>query len=95
MLVLSPYARRGYIDEAVGEFSSPLKFIEENWDLPYLTPRIEATHNFEHVFDFGKAARTDAHAAPKRTDCYGSPSKFPEGYPGWPAGTSPDPGAFV
>ena len=95
MLVLSPYARRGYIDDAVGEFSSPLKFIEDNWGLPYLTPRIEATHNFEHVFDFSKGPRIDAHPAPKRTDCYGSPSKFPEGYPGWPAGTSPDPGAFV
>ena len=57
MLVISPYARRGYLDDALGEFSSPLKFISDNWDLPYLTKRIEKTHNFEHVFDFSKRPR--------------------------------------
>ncbi len=36
-LVISPYARKGYVDDAEGEFSSPLKFIEDNWGLPYLT----------------------------------------------------------
>ncbi|MGH2590829.1 MAG: phospholipase C [Actinomycetota bacterium] len=31
MLAISPYSRRGYIDDAVGEFSSPVKFIQDNW----------------------------------------------------------------
>ncbi len=94
MLTLSPYAKRGYIDDAVGEFSSPLKFIEDNWGLPYLTDRIERTHNFEHVFDFGRGPRTDARLAPKAERCYGTPGQFPDGYQGWPSGTVPDPAAF-
>jgi len=57
MLTISPYTQRGVIDDEVGEFSSPLKFIADNWGLPYLTPRIEDTHNFEHVFDFRKKPR--------------------------------------
>ena len=95
-LVVSPFAKKGYVDDAVGEFSSPLKFIEDNWGLPYLTPRIEDTHNFEHVFDFDRAPRTGAQPLPKIDSCYGSPSEFPgDSYPGWPSGTVPDEGAFV
>jgi phospholipase C len=95
-LVISPYARKGYIDDAEGEFSSPLKFIEDNWGLPYLTERIERTHNFEHVFDFGRNPRRDAQPLPKHGACYGTPWEFPgEDYPGWPEETEPDPGHFV
>ena len=64
MLVISPYARRGYVDDAFGEFSAPLRFISDNWGLPYLTPRIRQSHNFEHVFDFeGKPASAGSAAA--------------------------------
>jgi phospholipase C len=95
-LVVSPYAKKGYVDDAEGEFSTPLKFIEDNWGLPYLTQRIERTHNFEHVFDFGRNPRTDAQPLPKITDCYGTPWEFPgEDYPGWPPDTEPDPSHFV
>jgi phospholipase C len=95
-LVVSPYARKGYIDDVEGEFSSPLKFIEDNWGLPYLTERIERTHNFEHVFDFGKNPRTDAQPLPTFEGCYGTPWEYPgDAYPGWPAGTDPDESHFV
>ncbi len=57
MVVISPYAKRGYLDDAVGEFSAPLRFIADNWDLPYLTPRIRGSHDFEHVFDFHRPPR--------------------------------------
>ncbi len=87
-LVISPYARRGLIDHEVGEFSSPLKFIEDNWDLPHLTPRIERTHNFEHVFDFGRNPRTDAEPL-GHLKCHGNAFDFPENYPGWVPGTTP------
>ena len=60
MLVISPYARKGYVDDAEGEFSSPLRFVSDNWGLPYLTERIERTHNFEHTFAFERNPRTDA-----------------------------------
>lgn len=96
MLVISPYAKKGYVDDAVGEFSTPLKFIEDNWGLPYLTPRIERTHNFEHVFDFDRNPRRDAQPYRKIGSCYGTPWKYPgDDYPGWPAGTNPDPSHFV
>ena len=95
-LVISPYAKKGYVDDAEGEFSSPLKFIEDNWGLPYLTSRIERTHNFEHVFDFERNPRTDAQPLDTYGACYGSPWEFPgEDYPGWPAETDPDPSHFV
>ncbi|HET7237371.1 MAG TPA: alkaline phosphatase family protein [Actinomycetota bacterium] len=96
MLVISPYAKKGYVDDAEGEFSTPLKFIEDNWGLPYLSERIERTHNFEHVFDFGKNPRADARLLPKIDNCYGTPWEFPgEAYPGWPEGTQPDESHFV
>jgi hypothetical protein len=31
---------KGHVDDAEAEFSTPLKFIEENWGPPYLTRRI-------------------------------------------------------
>jgi phospholipase C len=95
-LVISPYTRKGYVDDAEAEFSTPLRFVADNWGLPYLTPRIERTHNFEHVFDFARNPRTDARPAPTIDDCYGTPWEFPGfDYPGWPAGTEPDEGHFV
>jgi phospholipase C len=87
-LVISPYAKRGLIDHEVGEFSTPLKFIEDNWGLPHLTPRIERTHNFEHVFDFDRNPRTDAEPL-RHLKCYGNAFDFPENYPGWVPGTTP------
>ena len=96
MLVMSPYAKKGYIDDAEGEFSTPLRFIADNWGLPYLTPRIERAHNYEHVFSFEKNPRTDAKPNPMIEGCYGTPWEFPgETYPGWPPGTQPDPSSFV
>ena len=88
MLVISPYARRGYIDDAFGEFSAPLRFIADNWDLPYLTPRIRAAHNFEHVFDFDEKPRPpDPLPHVQATNDFWD---FPESFPGWPDGVQPD-----
>ena len=57
LLTISPYTRRGVIDDERGEFSTPLRFISDNWGLEPLTDRIRNTHNFEHVFDFGGPPR--------------------------------------
>ncbi len=95
-LVVSPYARKGYVDDAEADHCAPLKFIEDNWGLPYLTARIEGSHNFEHVFDFGSDPRADARPAPRIGRCYGSPWRYPgDDYPGWPEGTEPDESHFV
>jgi phospholipase C len=57
MLVISPWANRGMIDHEVGEFSTPNKFIADNFGLDYLSDRVRNTHNFEHVFDFARPAK--------------------------------------
>ncbi|MBI4259205.1 MAG: hypothetical protein HY658_01445 [Actinobacteria bacterium] len=57
MLVISPYAKRGYIDHEPGDFVSPHRFIADNWGLPHLTERVERSHNFEHAFRFGGRPR--------------------------------------
>ncbi len=38
-IVISPYARKGYIDHRTYDFASILKFIENDFRLPYLTSR--------------------------------------------------------
>jgi phospholipase C len=43
LLTISPYTRRGVIDDELGEFSTPLRFISDNWGLDPLTDRIRDT----------------------------------------------------
>ncbi len=43
LIVISPYAKPGYISHQLGEFSSFLKFIETNWHLPNLGQRDSLT----------------------------------------------------
>jgi phospholipase C len=88
LLTISPYAVRGVIDDVQGEFSTPLKFIADNWGLDYLTPRIAKTHNFEHVFDFKQKPRAPAFGTAK-AKTFGDPWDFPSNFPGWPPGTIP------
>jgi phospholipase C len=89
LLTISPYTRRGLIDDELGEFSTPLRFIADNWGLKPLTPRIAKTHNMEHVFDFSKPPRPPQPTS-VRAKTYGQPFGYvPEGYPGWPPGTQP------
>ena len=72
------------VDHERADLCAPLKFISDNWDLPYLTDRIAATHNFEHAFAFGRNPRKDARPAPEMM--LGSPS-ISDTY--WPEGTNP------
>ncbi len=44
MLVLSPYAKEGMVSHELGEFSSVLRFIEDNWGLTKLTKRDRRGH---------------------------------------------------
>jgi phospholipase C len=84
MLLISPYTKEGLVDHEVGEFSSPLKFIEDNWRLPHLTPRIERTHNFAHAFDFDAAPRPPD-PQPRRGRCMGTAFEKLQDHPDWPA----------
>ncbi len=57
LLVISPYARQGYISHQQGEFSSFVKFIEEDFSLPSLGQRdsLPGTSDLMDFFDFNQA----------------------------------------
>lgn len=57
LLVISPYARRGHVDHRLGEFSSVLRFIEDNWGLWQLTHRDRRADNLSYDFDFKQDPR--------------------------------------
>ncbi len=59
-LLVSPYARRGAIDSTVYDFTSPIKFIEENWGLEPLATRDAAANSIVHAFDFSQLPREPA-----------------------------------
>jgi len=56
-LLVSPYARRGYVDHTTLDFTSGLKFIEENWGLAPLTRRDATASSIAGAFDFNQAPR--------------------------------------
>ena len=68
LLVISPYALRGEVDHHLGEFSSVLRFIEDNWGLRRLTQRDRAADNLSYDFDFTQEPRRPE-PLPLRTDC--------------------------
>ncbi|MGQ0671198.1 MAG: alkaline phosphatase family protein, partial [Actinomycetota bacterium] len=70
MLVISPYAKEGHIDHRLGEFSSVLRFIEDNWGLTQLTHRDRDARNMSYDFDFTQEPRPPD-PMPLRTDCEG------------------------
>ena len=70
MLMLSPYARRGVVSHELGEFSSVLRFIEDNWGLRKLTSRDREATPLISAFDFSQEPRPPE-PRPLRTDCVG------------------------
>ncbi len=70
LLVISPYAKQGVVDHHLGEFSSVLRFIEDNWGLAKLTHRDRSATDLSYDFDFSKPPRPPD-PLPLRTDCKG------------------------
>ena len=56
-LVISPYARQGFLDSTVNDHTSILKFVEARFGLNSLSARDAAANNFSEAFDFSKPAR--------------------------------------
>ena len=56
-LLVSPYARHGYVDHTTLDFTSGLKFIEENWGLAPLTRRDATATSIAGAFDFNQTPR--------------------------------------
>lgn len=54
-LMISPYAKRGYVFHGVSDFTSILKFIETLHGLPPLTTRDEKADDLMGAFDFNQA----------------------------------------
>jgi phospholipase C len=76
LLGISPYAVDGKVSHEEGEFSSVIRFIEDNWSLrPYLTHRDREATPMLSAFDFSQEPRPPD-PLPLRTDCAGP--VFPE-----------------
>ncbi|MEW6058686.1 MAG: alkaline phosphatase family protein [Actinomycetota bacterium] len=75
LLIISPYAKRGYVTGELGEFSSVLRFMEDNWGLSQLTHRDRDATPLISAFDFTQEPR-EPDPLPLRTDCQGP--KFPD-----------------
>jgi phospholipase C len=57
MLVISPYAKQGYVSHTQYEFASILKFVEDNWGLQRLGNSDRRATSIRDVFDFKKPPR--------------------------------------
>jgi phospholipase C len=60
MLLISPYARKGYISHVQYEPASILKFIENNWGLARIGTNDRRATDIGGMFDFTQAPRTFA-----------------------------------
>lgn len=56
-LLVSPYARRGEVDHTQLDYTSALRFIEENWGVPPLTSRDASAKSVASAFDFAAPPR--------------------------------------
>jgi phospholipase C len=56
LLIVSPYARPGYISHTPYEFSSLLRFAEVRFKLPPLTDRDRVANDMRDSFDFQQRA---------------------------------------
>ena len=54
-LFVSPYAARGRIDSTTFDFTSILRFVEDNWHIPPLTARDAAANSVGTALDFGSS----------------------------------------
>src|SRR5215211_3755667 len=51
-IIISPYAKRGYVDHTRYDTTSILKFIENRWGLAPLSTRDAAANDLTNAFDF-------------------------------------------
>ena len=56
-LLVSPYARKGQVNHTVLDYTSALRFIEQNWQLAPLTSRDARATSLASAFDFTAAPR--------------------------------------
>lgn len=66
MIIISPFAKPGYLEHQVLEFSSIVKFIEEVFGLPFLTARDTNSNDMFDAFDFVDAPQPPLPLTPRR-----------------------------
>jgi phospholipase C len=52
LIVISPFAKKGYVSHTVADYTAILKFIERRWDLPPLNRRDAAQPDMTEFFDW-------------------------------------------
>jgi phospholipase C len=72
-LLVSPYARSGHVDHTTLDFTSELKFIENNWGLAPLAARDAAANDITSAFDFSTGPRPAVLLGDSRT-----PTELPQ-----------------
>jgi phospholipase C len=55
LLVISPYAKPGYVTHQQGDLTAMLRFVEERFNLPHLTARDHYTGDMSDAFDFDQS----------------------------------------
>ncbi|HEX2235143.1 MAG TPA: alkaline phosphatase family protein [Actinomycetota bacterium] len=76
LLIISPWAKQGYVDSTTYEFSSVLKFMETVYDLDCMTKRDCRADNMLGAFDFEQDVRPkDRKLILEERSCEGLPAK--------------------
>jgi phospholipase C len=57
MLIVSPYAKKGYIDHTPFEHGSILKFVEDTFGVPRLAASDTRANSPDDAFDFNQSPR--------------------------------------
>lgn len=76
-LLVSPYARKGYIDHTQYDFTSMLKFVENNWGVAPLADRDANANDIVRAFDFAKPPRPPEYISDTRTPTSTPTTKLP------------------
>ena len=76
MIVISPYAKHGYVSQVQYEFASVLKQIEEWFELPNLGTRDAIANDFSDAFDFTQTPATPV-VLPSRVCSTATPTATP------------------
>jgi phospholipase C len=81
LLIISPWAKKGYVDSTTYEFSSVLKFIETVYGLDCMTHRDCRADDMMSAFDFTQTAPPKSRRLIlEERDCTGLPQKTAEAY---------------
>ena len=66
-LLVSPYARKGFVDDTQLDYTSMVQFVTDNWGLGSLASRDAAAQTFSSAFDFANPGRAPVLLAPTRS----------------------------